>query len=37
MKVSNPAAIAPGAALNNTLTIAANLGNRISLQLTWSF
>ena len=37
MKVSNPAAIAPGAALNNALTIAANLGNRISLQLTWSF
>lgn len=37
MKVSNPAAVAPGAALSNALAIAANLGNRVSLQLTWSF
>jgi hypothetical protein len=37
MKVSNPAAIAAGAPLNNAQTIAANLGNRASMQLTWSF
>ncbi len=37
MKVTNPAAIAAGAARNNALTIADNLGNRISVQLTWSF
>lgn len=37
MKVSNPAAIAAGAARNNAFAIAANLGNRASTQLTWSF
>lgn len=37
MKVSNPAAISGGAALANAQTIAGNLGNRITLQLTWSF
>ena len=37
MKVSNPAAIAAGAARNNAQTIADNLGNRASVQLTWSF
>jgi hypothetical protein len=37
MKVSNPSAIAAGAARDNALAIAGNLGNRISLQLTWSF
>ncbi|MHB1116935.1 porin [Sideroxydans sp.] len=37
MKVSNPAAIAAGAARDNALVIAGNLGNRASLQLTWSF
>jgi hypothetical protein len=37
MKVSNPAAIAAGASLNNAQTIAANLGDRASAQLTWSF
>lgn len=37
MKVSNPAAIAAGAARNNAFTIANNLGDRASLQLTWSF
>ncbi len=37
MKVTNPLAIAAGATRTNTLAIAGNLGNRISLQLTWSF
>jgi hypothetical protein len=37
MKVTNPAALAAGAARNNALNIADNLGDRISLQLTWSF
>lgn len=37
MKVTNPAAIAAGAARNNALNIADNLGDRISVQLTWSF
>jgi hypothetical protein len=37
MTVANPAAIAAGAARDNALTIADNLGNRASLQLTWSF
>ncbi|MFA6921337.1 MAG: porin [Gallionella sp.] len=37
MKVSNPAAIAAGAARSNALTIADNLGDRASVQLTWSF
>ena len=37
MKVSNPLAIAAGAARNNALAIADNLGNRASVQLTWSF
>lgn len=37
MKVSNPAAIATGAARDNALVIAGNLGDRASLQLTWSF
>lgn len=37
MKVTNPAAIAAGAARDNAQTIAGELGNRLSLQLTWSF
>ncbi|HLP98951.1 MAG TPA: hypothetical protein VK149_10935 [Sideroxyarcus sp.] len=37
MKVSNAAAIAAGATRDNALAIANNLGNRASLQLTWSF
>jgi hypothetical protein len=37
MKVSNLAAIAAGAARDNALVIADNLGDRASLQLTWSF
>ena len=37
MKVSNPDSIPAGAALTNAQTIAGNLGNRVSLQLTWSF
>jgi hypothetical protein len=37
MKVSNPNALAAGAARNNALNIADSLGDRISLQLTWSF
>ena len=37
MKVSNPGAIPAGAALTNAQVIAGNLGNRISLQFTWSF
>ena len=37
MKVSNPGAIPAGAALSNAQTIAGNLGNRVSFQLTWSF
>jgi len=37
MKVSNPTAIAAGPARNNAQTIADNLGDRASAQLTWSF
>jgi hypothetical protein len=37
MKVTNPNALAAGAARNNALNIADSLGDRISLQLTWSF
>jgi hypothetical protein len=37
MKVANPNAIAAGAARDNALAIAGNLGDRASLQLTWSF
>jgi hypothetical protein len=37
MKVTNPAAIPAGAQRNNALVIADNLGDRASLQLTWSF
>ena len=37
MKVSNPSAIAAGAARDNALAIAGNLGDRTSVQLTWSF
>ncbi|MFZ3017168.1 MAG: porin [Gallionella sp.] len=37
MTVSNPAAIAAGPARNNAQTIAGNLGDRASVQLTWSF
>jgi hypothetical protein len=37
MKVSNPGAIAAGPALTNAQTIAGNLGNRLSLQFTWSY
>jgi hypothetical protein len=37
MDVSNPTAIAAGAALNNARAIASNLGDHISVQLTWSF
>lgn len=37
MIVSNPAAIAAGAARNNALLIAGNLGDRASVQLTWPF
>lgn len=37
MKVSNPAAIAAGAARNNAQSLAGNLGDRASVQLTWSF
>jgi len=37
MKVSNPGEIPAGTALTNAQTIAGNIGNRISLQLTWSF
>lgn len=37
MKVSNPGALAAGAARDNALAIAGNVGNRVSLQLTWSF
>lgn len=37
MKVSNPAMIPAGAARNNAQAVADNLGNRISMQLTWSF
>jgi len=37
MKVANPAMIAPGAARSNALAIADNLGDRVSVQLTWSF
>ncbi|MDZ4202201.1 MAG: porin [Gallionella sp.] len=37
MKVSNPAAIAAGAPRANALTLANGLGDRISVQLTWSF
>jgi len=37
MKVSNPAANPAGPPLNNAQTIAGNLGDRASVQLTWSF
>ena len=37
MQVANPGAIPAGAARSNALAIAENLGDRISLQLTWSF
>jgi len=37
MDVANPAAIAAAAARNNARTIADNLGDRFSVQLTWSF
>jgi hypothetical protein len=37
MKVSNPGAIPAGASLVNAMAIAANLGNRVTAQLTWSF
>lgn len=37
MKVSNPTAIAAGAARDNALAIAKGMGDRISVQLTWSF
>lgn len=37
LEVSHPEAIAAGAQRNNALAIANNLGDRISLQLTWSF
>lgn len=37
MKISNPEAIAAGAARANALAIVGNLGNRASVQLTWSF
>lgn len=37
MNVTDPAAIPAGPARDNALAIAGNLGNRISLQLTWSF
>lgn len=37
MKVSNITAIAAGAARSNALIIANGLGDRISVQLTWSF
>ncbi len=37
LKVVNPAAIPPGPTRNNALAIANNLGDRISLQLTWFF
>ena len=37
MKVTNPAANPAGAQRNNALTIADNLADRASLQLTWSF
>lgn len=37
MKVTNPGAIPAGAAQVNALAIASNLGNRLTLQLTWSF
>lgn len=37
LEVSNPAAIPAGAQRNNALAIADNLGDRVSLQLTWFF
>ncbi|MDD2915132.1 MAG: porin [Gallionella sp.] len=37
MKVTNPAASPAGALRNNAQTIAGNLGDRASVQLTWSF
>ena len=37
MKVSNPSAIAAGPARDNALVIANGLGDRLSVQLTWSF
>jgi hypothetical protein len=37
MKVTSPAAITAGALRNNAQNIANSLGDRVSLQLTWSF
>ncbi len=37
MKVSNLAAISSGAVRNNALSLANDLGNRASMQFTWSF
>jgi hypothetical protein len=37
MTVPNPAMIAAGAARSNAQAVAGNLGDRVSLQLTWSF
>jgi hypothetical protein len=37
LEVVNPAAIAAGAARDNAVAIAKNMGDRISLQLTWFF
>lgn len=37
VKVSNPGALDAGASRDNALAIAGNIGNRASLQLTWSF
>jgi hypothetical protein len=37
MKVPNSDAISAGASRSNAQTIANNLGNRVSVQLTWSF
>lgn len=37
LEVANPQAIAAGAQRNNALAIADNLGDRVRLQLTWSF
>jgi hypothetical protein len=37
LKVANPAAIPAGGQRNNAVAIADNLGDRISLQLTWHF
>jgi hypothetical protein len=37
MWVTNPGTFPAGASLANAMAIAANLGNRITVQLTWSF